>query len=916
MKTRADWVADADAVLARVRSLLAPYGIAPDERLRIVTDSNPMPGYIHEDRTIAFCPPVIERGADMLRWMFFTRCMGAESLAEAEQFFIAALPVIVSHELSHHLRFSRGLATTSNFVEEQVCNRLGTAIADAIPEFHDAIGPFCEMCGTFADRLEKKFAAAGESVVGESVFVGAVGDALLVAHAVGRRTLDRLEAFAESRDVSSEAIVALAPRVTPRDLADAQASRAGAQRFMDTQYTADPAAYWMLSLRWLHTYFSRPRENRPSLQPVLLEHLLREPDNVAELSMALHAMLASDVASLAFSGDRTCAPALRAAAAAGLLELEGPVAAPVIVERAIQSGEPEEGLVDALGRAWKREETWDPRCLEPLVTVVQNTIGTMTTGALRRFLRLIGLSGIDVVLPIATLRSRAIEDPLLAAEVAAFDASERLSGSEAWISGADVPPELLEAWHAHGRLLSELPAAFLDRCLGGDPSGRVRRALLRMSAGACDPEDDRWAGLALLEIMSAKTADSPADARIAHAIVDSASTDALSAALSRRLPPRGGAEWEALLSFLDRTPEARATLVRIRDDGAAAGRETWTLALRAGAALRDLVSVRFGEDARLDALATEAAGKARALQSLANEIDTVSAAREERTAGISALLASTLRWEAQRRVIEVVRTFVAPDRSAAIGALADHAGRECPPMDDVLAELLLGASPEAHRPALRNVLCGGDDGASDASALGTRDVPAFAVELLATATASGDAEIEALVARHWTGTLPEPNEHAMIIIEKTVHLHSNPLFSGIEPTRLSALAEQTVLQVFKSGDVIFEEGSDGDQLFLILAGRVSVERAGPEGPVVLQVLGPANCFGEMAIFERAPRSATARAESDARLLSLSRRDVMRIGRENPDVYEAFLRVLSGRLRKANEQRLGQQRAAEPSPPHA
>jgi hypothetical protein len=567
MKTRADWVADADAVLARVRSLLAPYGIAPDERLRIVTDSNPMPGYIHEDRTIAFCPPVIERGADLLRWMFFIRYMGAESLAEAEQFFTAALPVIISHELSHHLRLSRGLATTSNFVEEQVCNRLGTAIADAIPEFHDAIGPFCELCGTFADRLEKKLAAAGESVVGESVFVGAMGDALLVANAVGRRTLDRLEAFAESRDVSSEAIVALSPRVTPQDLAEAQASRAGAQRFMDTQYTADPAAYWMLSLRWLHTCFSRPRENRPSLQPVLLEHLLREPDNVAELSMALRAMLASDVASLAFSGDRTCGPALRAAAAAGLLELEGPVAAPLIVERAIQSGEPEEGLVDALGRAWKREEIWDPRCVEPLVTVAQNTIGTMSTGALRRFVRLIGLSGIDVVLPIARLQSRAIEDPLLAAELAAFDASQRLSGSEAWISGADVRPELLEAWQAHGRLLSELPAAFLDRCLAGDPSGRVRRALLRMSAGACDPDDDRWAGLALLEIVSATTADSPADARIAHAIVDSASTDALSAALSRRLPPRGGAEWEALLSFLDRTPEAREMLVRIARHG-------------------------------------------------------------------------------------------------------------------------------------------------------------------------------------------------------------------------------------------------------------------------------------------------------------------------------------------------------------
>lgn len=138
-------------------------------------------------------------------------------------------------------------------------------------------------------------------------------------------------------------------------------------------------------------------------------------------------------------------------------------------------------------------------------------------------------------------------------------------------------------------------------------------------------------------------------------------------------------------------------------------------------------------------------------------------------------------------------------------------------------------------------------------------------------------------------------------VEKTVHLHSIPLFAGLAPSRLRAIAERAVMQEFPEGEAIFEEGSEGDQLYLVLTGRVSVEKRSERGPVALASLGPSSVFGEMAIFERAPRSATARAAAATRLLSLSRRDMARIGRENPDVYEAFLRVLSGRLRAASAQ---------------
>jgi CRP/FNR family transcriptional regulator len=65
-------------------------------------------------------------------------------------------------------------------------------------------------------------------------------------------------------------------------------------------------------------------------------------------------------------------------------------------------------------------------------------------------------------------------------------------------------------------------------------------------------------------------------------------------------------------------------------------------------------------------------------------------------------------------------------------------------------------------------------------------------------------------------------------------------------------------------------------------------------------LGPGSCFGEMAIFDGAPRSATARVARQAELLTLSGAALARAGRAHPALYETLLRVLSRRLREATD----------------
>jgi CRP-like cAMP-binding protein len=109
--------------------------------------------------------------------------------------------------------------------------------------------------------------------------------------------------------------------------------------------------------------------------------------------------------------------------------------------------------------------------------------------------------------------------------------------------------------------------------------------------------------------------------------------------------------------------------------------------------------------------------------------------------------------------------------------------------------------------------------------------------------------------------------------------------------------------------VIFYEDEHGDFFFVILEGRVKVTLLGiPDRftrgygrEVVLSVLGPGDFFGEMALVDDEPRSATAVAVSDTQLLCLHRNDFQASLTDWRGVVYALLRSLTSRLRRANHQ---------------
>jgi signal transduction histidine kinase len=101
---------------------------------------------------------------------------------------------------------------------------------------------------------------------------------------------------------------------------------------------------------------------------------------------------------------------------------------------------------------------------------------------------------------------------------------------------------------------------------------------------------------------------------------------------------------------------------------------------------------------------------------------------------------------------------------------------------------------------------------------------------------------------------------------------------------------------FAAGEVIFHEGAEGDNMFLIWSGRVATVKGDLESPVILAYRTAGEIFGEMALLENQPRSASIIALEDTRLLELSRSRFEQLLSEQPAISRSIMEVLSARLR--------------------
>jgi CRP-like cAMP-binding protein len=100
---------------------------------------------------------------------------------------------------------------------------------------------------------------------------------------------------------------------------------------------------------------------------------------------------------------------------------------------------------------------------------------------------------------------------------------------------------------------------------------------------------------------------------------------------------------------------------------------------------------------------------------------------------------------------------------------------------------------------------------------------------------------------------------------------------------------------FKAGDVIFRQGDPAQELFIVQSGEVEIRRSNR----VLETLPQYSIFGEMALIDTAPRSATAIAASDAKLVPVSEKQFLFLISNTPYFALNVMRVMARRLRAAN-----------------
>ena len=133
-------------------------------------------------------------------------------------------------------------------------------------------------------------------------------------------------------------------------------------------------------------------------------------------------------------------------------------------------------------------------------------------------------------------------------------------------------------------------------------------------------------------------------------------------------------------------------------------------------------------------------------------------------------------------------------------------------------------------------------------------------------------------------------------VEQTVQgLKTFPLLSRLPEEDMARLAQVLEPRSFPAGTEILTEGAEGDEMFLLLEGRVDVLKTTPYGDryVTAALQDSYHCtFGEMALIDRGPRSATILARTDCRTLSLSREAFQHFCREYPNVGVELLMSIS------------------------
>lgn len=134
-------------------------------------------------------------------------------------------------------------------------------------------------------------------------------------------------------------------------------------------------------------------------------------------------------------------------------------------------------------------------------------------------------------------------------------------------------------------------------------------------------------------------------------------------------------------------------------------------------------------------------------------------------------------------------------------------------------------------------------------------------------------------------------------------LQEMPIFGAIEESTVKELLQEAVIRELTRGETVFQEGELDTSIYVIEQGRVSVYRRWEGEDYKLRELAQGDCFGEMALMDFKPRSATVIADTDCSLIQISAAQLGQLYTRQPEQYTLILmnlgREVCRRLREAD-----------------
>ncbi|MCS6814413.1 MAG: cyclic nucleotide-binding domain-containing protein, partial [Cyanobacteria bacterium] len=161
-----------------------------------------------------------------------------------------------------------------------------------------------------------------------------------------------------------------------------------------------------------------------------------------------------------------------------------------------------------------------------------------------------------------------------------------------------------------------------------------------------------------------------------------------------------------------------------------------------------------------------------------------------------------------------------------------------------------------------------------------------------------DLELWLQMVAHYMTLPPAQRHHQELFVNRILFLKTVALLNTLSLDDLLLVDQMLNHQDFLAGEVIFHEGSYEDTLYIVYQGQVRILKQLTQQHLAL--LKPGEYFGDMALLNDAPRSATAIADTDCTLLTLGRNDFESLIAQRPELLLHMCRVLSNRLREADK----------------